>query len=40
MRYKERIGLKNRRKEMIDMHKIYKQSDWASKDFSEKEKGT
>ena len=39
MRYKERIGQMNRRKGMIDGHKIYKQRDWANKDLTEKEKG-
>ena len=39
MRYKERIDIMNKEKEMIDVHKIYKQRDFASKDFSEKEKG-
>lgn len=39
MRYKELIGLMNGRKGMIDLHKIYKPRDWASKDFSELEKG-
>ena len=28
----------NRSKEMIDVHKIYKPSDWSSKVFSEKKK--
>ena len=38
MRYKELIGLMNRRKGMIDVHKIYKPRDWSSKDLSEKKK--
>ena len=38
MRYKELISLMNRRKGMIDLHKIYKPSDWSSKDLSEKNK--
>ena len=38
MRYTELISLMNRRKGMIDVHKIYKLSDWSGKVFSEKKK--